>query len=68
MCPVHLTASTDMPQLLMREYGVAEDHIFSSRDLSFVKGILRMTNQRGVDVIVNSLSGEVIVPHRIPAH
>ena len=52
---------TDHDQLLMKEYNVQEDHIFSSRDLSFVKGILRMTNQEGLDVIVNSLSGEVTI-------
>ena len=39
--------------------GVKGDHIFSSRDLTFVKGILRMTGGKGVDLVLNSLSGEV---------
>jgi len=39
--------------------GVAEDHIFSSRDLTFVKGIMRVTKGKGVDLVLNSLSGEV---------
>lgn len=43
----------------MREYGIPEDHIFSSRDLTFVQGIMRVTNGKGVDVVLNSLSGEV---------
>jgi NADPH:quinone reductase-like Zn-dependent oxidoreductase len=43
----------------MDEYGIPEDHIFSSRDLSFVKGIMRITSNVGVDVVLNSLSGEV---------
>ena len=43
----------------MTEFGVPEEHIFSSRDLTFVKGIMRVTNNRGVDVVLNSLSGEV---------
>lgn len=43
----------------MNEFGIAGDHIFSSRDLTFVQGILRMTDGRGVDVVLNSLSGEV---------
>jgi NADPH:quinone reductase-like Zn-dependent oxidoreductase len=45
---------------IVREYGIAEDHIFSSRDLSFAKGIKRMTQDRGVDVVLNSLSGEAL--------
>lgn len=44
----------------MKEFGIPEDHIFSSRDLTFVQGILRMTKGRGVDVVLNSLSGEAL--------
>jgi NADPH:quinone reductase-like Zn-dependent oxidoreductase/NAD(P)-dependent dehydrogenase (short-subunit alcohol dehydrogenase family)/aryl carrier-like protein len=47
-------------KLIQDEYGILEDHIFNSRDLSFVKGIKRMTNGRGVDVVLNSLSGEAL--------
>lgn len=64
-------------QLLMEKYGIAEDHIFNSRDLSFAKGmtsrtqlqldpkltsigIMRQTEGRGVDVILNSTSGEAL--------
>ncbi len=50
----------------MTEYGIPEDHIFSSRDLTFVKGILRLTNNRGVDVVLNSLSGEVCQIRPVP--
>lgn len=53
-------SSPEKRRLLMDEYGVAEDHIFSSRDLSFADGIMRMTNGKGVDVFVNSLSGEAL--------
>lgn len=45
-------------RLLIDEYGIAEDHIFYSRNTSFARGINRMTKGRGVDVIMNSLSGE----------
>jgi NADPH:quinone reductase-like Zn-dependent oxidoreductase/ubiquinone/menaquinone biosynthesis C-methylase UbiE len=48
-------------QLLMELYNVPEDHIFYSRDLSFADGIRRMTNGRGVDVVLNSLSGDGLV-------
>lgn len=44
----------------MDEFGIPESHIFSSRDLSFVKGIKRATNGYGVDVVLNSLSGEAL--------
>lgn len=53
-------SSPEKRALLMNEYDIPEDHIFSSRDLSFVKGIMRMTNGRGVDVLLNSLSGEAL--------
>ena len=38
--------------------GIPSDHIFSSRNTSFVDGIMRLTNDRGVDVVLNSLAGE----------
>ena len=47
-------------QLIRDEYGVPDDHILNSRDLSFVKCIKRMTGGRGVDVVLNSLSGEAL--------
>ena len=52
--------SADKRQLIEDIYGVKPDHIFNSRDLSFAKGIMRMTNERGVDCILNSLSGEAL--------
>ena len=45
---------------LQDTYGIPDDHIFNSRDLSFAKGILRMTNGRGVDCVLNSLSGQAL--------
>lgn len=47
-------------KLLMEVYGIAEDHIFNSRDDSFVNGVKRMTKERGVDVVLNSLAGEFL--------
>ena len=44
---------------LMEKYGINEDHIFSSRTNAFRKGIKKMTGGKGVDVILNSLSGEM---------
>ncbi|KAF1940979.1 hypothetical protein EJ02DRAFT_512715 [Clathrospora elynae] len=47
-------------QLLVEQYGIPEDHIFSSRDTSFVKGVLRATGGQGVDLVLNSLAGEAL--------
>lgn len=47
-------------QLLIDDYGIPAEHIFSSRDLSFASALKRITNGRGVDVVLNSLSGEAL--------
>lgn len=52
--------STAKKELLINRYDIPEDHIFSSRDLSFVQGVKRMTNNRGVHVVLNSLAGELL--------
>ncbi|KAI1109794.1 hypothetical protein F5Y14DRAFT_431116 [Nemania sp. NC0429] len=52
--------STTNRQLLIDEYKISPDHIFDSRGLSFANGIMRMTNGNGVDVVLNSLSGEAL--------
>jgi NADPH:quinone reductase-like Zn-dependent oxidoreductase/NAD(P)-dependent dehydrogenase (short-subunit alcohol dehydrogenase family) len=58
---IFATVSSDAKRKLLRdEYGVPDDHIFNSRDLSFAKGVKRMTNGRGVDVVLNSLAGEAL--------
>lgn len=52
--------SPEKRKLIKDLYSIPEDHIFNSRDLSFAKGVLRMTNGRGVDCVLNSLSGEAL--------
>lgn len=47
-------------RLLMTEYNIPEDNIFSSRDSTFFTGIMTRTKRRGVDVIMNSLSSEAL--------
>lgn len=54
---VATVGSVEKRDLLERKYGIPRDHILSSRDLTFTSGVKRITNGRGVDVIVNSLSG-----------
>lgn len=56
---IFATVSTDAKKaLLMDKYSIAEDHIFNSRDMQFAPGVMRMTDDRGVDVVLNSLAGE----------
>ena len=52
--------SEEKKAFLMKSYSIPEENIFSSRALSFSDGIKRRTNDRGVDVVLNSLAGESI--------
>ncbi|KAF2162689.1 hypothetical protein M409DRAFT_68977 [Zasmidium cellare ATCC 36951] len=52
--------SEEKKDLIMKHYGISASHIFSSRDASFAKGIMRSTNDKGVDVVLNSLAGELL--------
>ncbi|PHH88306.1 hypothetical protein CDD83_7707 [Cordyceps sp. RAO-2017] len=45
---------------LMDVFGLARDRIFSSRDTTFVDGVRAATGGRGVDLVLNSLSGELL--------
>ncbi|RWA08464.1 hypothetical protein EKO27_g6652 [Xylaria grammica] len=47
-------------KLLIDEFNIPASHIFHSRDTSFLKGVKRLTGGIGVDVVFNSLSGEVL--------
>ncbi|KAI0199219.1 hypothetical protein F4808DRAFT_217616 [Astrocystis sublimbata] len=57
---IFCTVGSNAKKWTIVELGVKPDHIFSSRDLSFEKGIQRLTEGRGVDVVVNSLAGEAL--------
>ena len=52
--------SLEKRDLVMEQYNIPEDHIFSSRDTIFEDGIYRATNGAGVDVILNTLVGEAL--------
>ena len=58
---IYATVGTlEKKRLLMEGYNIPEDHIFSSRDSTFAKGVMAMSKGKGVDVIMNSLSGEAL--------
>ncbi|KAJ4302832.1 hypothetical protein N0V90_001723 [Kalmusia sp. IMI 367209] len=46
--------------LLIEQYGIAEDHIFYSRDSSFADGVMRLTKGHGINVVLNSVSGKLL--------
>jgi NADPH:quinone reductase-like Zn-dependent oxidoreductase/malonyl CoA-acyl carrier protein transacylase len=47
-------------QFLMDTYSIDEDHIFYSRDTSFGPAVREATGGRGVDVVINSLAGDLL--------
>jgi NADPH:quinone reductase-like Zn-dependent oxidoreductase len=46
--------------LIIEKFGLRDDQISNSRDDSFVKGVMAVTNGRGVDVALNSLAGKLL--------
>ncbi|TVY81512.1 Reducing polyketide synthase FUB1 [Lachnellula suecica] len=52
--------SLEKRDFLETTYGLPRDHIFSSRDLTFKAGVMRMTGGRGIDIVINSLSGDIL--------
>ncbi|KAI1827695.1 hypothetical protein F4861DRAFT_492206 [Xylaria intraflava] len=59
---VFVTCSSQSKRdFLINKYGLAPDHIFSSRDTSFAAGVRAMTpGGRGVDVVMNHLAGPLL--------
>ena len=45
---------------LKEKFSLTDEMIFSSREPSFVDGVLKVTNGRGCDVALNSLAGELL--------
>lgn len=58
---IYVTVGSEGKRRLMTErFQVPPEHIFYSRDLSFVRGVERITGGRGVDCILNSLADELL--------
>lgn len=58
---IFVTVGTEAKRdFVIKTYGIAPDHIFNSRDISFAAGILAATQGRGVDVVLNSLAGQLL--------
>lgn len=52
--------SEEKVKYLVEKWGVGRERVFGSRDAGFVEGVMRETGGRGVDVVLNSLSGELL--------
>jgi NADPH:quinone reductase-like Zn-dependent oxidoreductase len=52
--------SAEKRHLLIDKYNIHPSHIFSNRTSAFKDGILTLTKEKGVDVILNSLSGDLL--------
>ncbi|KAI0157191.1 hypothetical protein GGR52DRAFT_582973 [Hypoxylon sp. FL1284] len=50
--------SVEKKHLLVERFGIPPSHIFHSRSSAFAQGIARLTGGAGVDVVLNSLSGD----------
>ena len=58
---IYATAgSHEKRDLLQHEYGIPAERIFTSRDASFAPAVLAATKGRGVDLVLNSLSGPLL--------
>ncbi|KAI2820032.1 hypothetical protein CBS115989_3941 [Aspergillus niger] len=52
--------SDEKVRYLMETFGLPRNRIFNSHDSSFVEGVMRETQGQGVDLALNSLSGELL--------
>ncbi|RFU79284.1 polyketide synthase [Trichoderma arundinaceum] len=56
---IYVTAgSPDRAELISTSFGIPTERILSSKDLDFGDHLLELTNGRGVDVVLGSLSGD----------
>ncbi|KIW56108.1 hypothetical protein PV05_04791 [Exophiala xenobiotica] len=54
------TVSTAEEKAVVEKYNVKPENILNVADAEFVKGVKRLTNGKGVDVVLNSLTGEAL--------
>lgn len=53
-------SSPEKTEFLTSTFGLSPSHIFHSRSATFLPGVLRATDNRGVDLVLNSLSGPLL--------
>ncbi|KAI9038141.1 type I polyketide synthase [Aspergillus affinis] len=52
--------SQEKIEYLIKRFGIPRSHILDSHSVSFLTGIMRETNGKGVDLVLNSLAGELL--------
>jgi len=57
---IFATVSNQEERSIVEKYNVQSDRILNSGDVGFVKGVKRLTNGQGMDVVMNSLTGEAL--------
>ncbi|KAL8964582.1 MAG: hypothetical protein Q9183_004352, partial [Haloplaca sp. 2 TL-2023] len=58
---IYVTVGSDWKKdHLVATYGIPSNHILNSRTAAFGQEIRELTHQRGVDVVLNSLGGELL--------
>ncbi|KAF3931090.1 hypothetical protein ABW20_dc0106731 [Dactylellina cionopaga] len=58
---IFTTVSTkEKKEFLVKNFNIKPGNIFSSRDASFESCVMRATNGKGVDVVLNSLTGDLL--------
>jgi len=58
---IHITVGTEEKRKYLRDtYSIQRSHMFSSRNTKFAGEILRAIGGRGIDVMLNSLVGELL--------
>jgi NADPH:quinone reductase-like Zn-dependent oxidoreductase len=55
-----IVSSDEKVQYLMSTFKIPRNQIFNSRSVSFMNDLMRETEGKGVDLILNSLSGELL--------
>ena len=58
---LYVTVGTDEKRkFLIETFGIPSERIFNSRSIGFAPMLMSATNGKGVDVILNSLSGKML--------
>lgn len=52
--------SEEKTQYLEERFGIPRERIFNSRNATFLPAIMKATENRGVDLVLNSLAGELL--------
>ena len=58
-CDIYVTVGNEeKKRFIVEEFGIPEQNILSSRDIQFKYKIMEMTKGKGVEIVINSLTGE----------